>query len=293
MRNIKYVVFSLIGLLVSHPVSAYVYHETVEPSLIYCPDKVECVTGGIARDGDEVSDSFCHPDYDKRVYVDRMMHNGRNGNYKGVYNFQAAYAHYDLSHHPIVSEVLCRYKLADSWINVTYKAIANFDVFYNKSTKWNIAQSINYKQNSTCQASMATDCPLTSKPEVVIDSRVSISQFFKLIVSANGIRINESVLTSHLNQYLSINYDEAYVACGGVTQCKIEISYTETGKAQVYYAGNIVIDMSDNMKILQVNTGGVNGATGPYSLKKIRCLLIPCLTLCIRRFHSLKTTKAS
>lgn len=269
MRNIRTFFICLIVLFISNPIFAYIYQDAVEPNLFYCPEKVECITGGIANDGGKVSDSFCHPDYDKQVYVERMMHYGKNGNYKGIYNFQVAYAHYDISHHPVVSEVLCRYKLADSWINVTYKAIANLDVFYNKSTKWNIGHGINQKQNSTCKSYSSTDCPLTTKPEVVIDSRVSISQFLKLIVSANGFRINESVLTSQFNQYLSINYDQAFTACDGVIQCKIDISYTETGKSQIYYAGYIVVDMSDNMKILQVKTGRENGATSSYLLKKV------------------------
>ena len=268
MRNINKIGMTIIGLLIGDPIFAYVYEDATESNLIHCPDKVECVASGIAKDGGVVSNSFCKPDDDKRGYIDRMVHYGKYGNYTGTYNFQIAYANYNESPYSIVSEVLCRYKLADSWIDVTYRAIANLEVYYNKPTKWKIGKKINYKQNSTCKAFTSSECPLRSKPEIVIDSRVANDKFLTVNVSANGIGINQGFLTSNLNQYLRINYDEAYVACGGVTQCKIDIYYNQKNTPKMYYAGNIVVDMSDNMKILQVNTDLSNGGSGTYLLKK-------------------------
>lgn len=270
MRNINKIGVAIIWLLIGHPVFAYVYQDTAEANLIYCPDKVECIASGFAENVD-IPSSVCIVDDDKRGYINRLYHLGKYGNHKGTYTFQAAYAnHPESSNFSSVSEVLCRYKLADSWINVTYRAIANLGVFYNTPSKWEIGKGITTKLNSTCQASTSSECPLRLKPEIVIETIVSNNQFLKVNYYANRIAINQ-----RNDQYLSmINNDDAYVACGGATQCKIDIYYSivtignPQNAAKMYYAGNIVVDMFDNMKILQINTGSSNGGSGPYLLKK-------------------------
>lgn len=262
-----WIIFSY-QILMILPNMLYAQTTQVGGDVVYCPTQVECLVGGIAKDGAAVSDAFCKPDYDKYVYIDRIMHIGQYGNYKGTYNFKAAYANYNESLYPMVSEVLCQYKLADSWLNVTYKTVANLEVLNNTSSNWKIGKGINYKQNSTCYARQATECPLQTKPELVINSRVQNNKFLTVKAIANGNSINAGVTTSSHNQYLRINNDESYVACDGYSPCKIDIYYNTKDNSALHYIGNILIDLEDNMKILQVNTGKKHGSYGPYLLKK-------------------------
>src|SRR3990167_9158625 len=177
MNKIRYFII-FIFLFHCPNIFAYVNQGDLNPNLIYCPDKVECVANGEVGDGQPVPNSYCHPDYDKQAYVDRMMHYGRDGRvYKGDYTFQAAYANYQYPHSPWVAEVLCRYKKGDSWIGVTYKAAANLEVFYDKSTHWNIGHGISVDQNSTCEASNSSLCPLVEKPELVIGKKLNSNPY--------------------------------------------------------------------------------------------------------------------
>lgn len=266
MRSINRI--GIIWLFIGFPIFATGYQEVRTSNLVYCPDKLDCMASGNIYTND-ISKSSCNIEDDKLPYVARIEHHGP----RGTYDFQVAYASYNPAHHPIVAEVLCIYRLQNAYLGITYKAIANLEIDYLASTKWDVSGNrINYMQNATCKASSATQCPLHSRPEVIIDSRAPNDQFLSVKVSANGIAINETFITSHLNQYLRINNEEAYVTCGGATQCKLDIYYKKnkvSKKGQnIYYAGNIVVDMLDNMKIIQVNTGPSNGSTGQYLLKR-------------------------
>ena len=70
--------------------------------------------------------------------------------------------------------------------------------------------------------------------------------YLEIQASANRQIINEDRKTSKYFPYFRINNDEAVYACGGAAQCEIDIHYKLKNSQQLFYAGNIVVDMSND-----------------------------------------------
>jgi hypothetical protein len=267
MKIIRYAVVCFIGLLINFPVFADTY-DTTKPNLIYCPNKVEC-------------NGTCHFDDDKQQYFVSMNGSGNNaGVVPGVYNFMGAYSDSQIyladryPHTAVVGRARCQYtKSGGIGFMLSYKREANLEVYKNESSKWD-----DYISSSHCLTTDPLLCPLLIKPELVLYMQIGIYpsiRFLSVKTTANGIPIKNSIqLPSYPQRYLSINYNEAFIACQGMKQCPINIYYSDNdnGNNHPYYftAGSVIIDMTNtDMHILEINTGQVNGGNGQYLLKKM------------------------
>ena len=253
----KKIICALFSIGLTSTVFAYTEPTT---DIVYCPNKIDCTSG------------TCHPDYDKQQYVGWIQGNGG----RFIYTFKKAYSHYNYPHTRTVAEALCQY---NGGLIIHYKSEANLEVYQNNLSHWDIHDVSGGYSYTTCTSSDSSQCPLISKPELVIYRKIGteINSIFFLSVKtfANGIPIKSTIdnVIGYYPWYLTINYDEAFMACQGMKQCKIDISYSKVDKlgnvSQNYFkAGNVVVDMTKNMHIIEVNTGLANGMNGNYLLQQ-------------------------
>ncbi|HSW94313.1 MAG TPA: hypothetical protein VLJ15_08185 [Gammaproteobacteria bacterium] len=238
MKIIRYSVVYFIGLLISLPIFAH-GNQSSQSKLIFCPDRIECADQG-----------FCKIIGDNNEY---WYNTGGRIPTKGVYIFFNAYSTF---HAQGVTAANCRYKYSTSYpfpvddITLQSKEGGNLEAVYDKSSaKWNLDG-----QSASCNSNLPSDCPITEKNSFVIsqlitDGKDSVIGGVSVVldVAANGIVFQHNLK----DNYFAITYDDALKMCGSVAQCTFYIKDHDDFSSNF---DKVIVDMTNNMKIIQVNS---------------------------------------
>tara|TARA_R110000868_G_scaffold301241_2_gene561676 strand:+ start:283 stop:1140 length:858 start_codon:yes stop_codon:yes gene_type:complete len=264
MRKSNYLFILTAASLLSTASFAFVNNKLGCHAPIYCPQSVVCSNDGRL--------DSCKPIGGNQEYwnVDEMIEDGRVS--KAEYTFFNAASSYQT---PIPNRMYanCQYLLkTPSGLKMitlnSKKSLTYIEGSFDDSKYWKING-----YNADCQGESPGLCPFI-EPGLYVNQVAKLQPnnntlYLKVKLSANGIVIkeNDNPVTGG-GPWIFINYDEALSACGGVLQCKIDVSIDRFDSGQNQYhivAGSVIVDMAKDMRIVSVNASPCSG----YTMKQV------------------------
>ncbi len=123
---------------------------------------------------------------------------------------------------------------------------ANIEAQVGRGLKWIVNESSAY-----CYSNNVKLCPLHEVPELFFNTCYSFQNGTGCSTLDFEIYANNKLIKA--GYFLrSLNYDEALSGCGSVKQCKIDIVWGPKTRKDLFVKGSVVIDLTDNMKIISV-----------------------------------------
>lgn len=140
----------------------------------------------------------------------------------------------------------------------------NLEAIHNQYSDWKKNKDpVTPALIETCDATSSVSCPLADKQGLILDGRNGSGSTVKILADFNGGLFIENKYTL---QFIPYN-DVLVKACNYAKQCEVKIQLgLPSGHGEWRYmdAGSIVIDLTDNMKILSLDA-----ASGlPYILRQ-------------------------
>lgn len=262
MKKINYILMLSTASLLHSASFAFVNNKNSCPqTVISCPQQITCAEEGNLKS--------CKPMGGKLEYwnTNGIINEGRVS--KGTYSFSNTYADY-LKPSDFGTHAACLYTLNSTGmtkrISLSIYRLVYIEPAIYRSNYWNV-----YGYQANCSHSNADACPFI-EPGLFMNRYMPISassgEIIRVSASANGNLIKNDAQNDPKNERPSlITYDEAFLACGGVQRCKIDINIAASGSNKStypIYTGSVVVDMMSDLHIVSISPNTCSG----YTMKK-------------------------
>lgn len=208
---------------------------------VFCPKQIDC--------SEEGNIGSCKAIGGDLQYWGIMRENGRIAS--GEYTFSGVSSDYQI---PPGQErsTACSYQNTTTrfgkTLSITVKKEANYLEAPIDNISWNIG---GYR--GSCGAS-SIECPLVRASAMGIKYNYNFKS-----MDGYYVYVNETIMPFYYQtpDFILVDYERALPYCGK-TLCKFDFKGWKAGVGQ-FDIGNIIVDMNNNMKILQVNSLPSNG----------------------------------